>query len=128
MLGHGGHAAADFAVSMLPKMIADRLTNSSRSTDDISRVLSESIRALDKEIEDGVTGLFANDVDALARLPQGAIDDTVRRNHEKILLGMTGTTALVALIDEKTENLWIANLGDCQAGMCLIGYMFASML
>jgi len=128
MLGHGGHAAADFAVSMLPKMIADRLTNSSRSADEISRVLSDSIRALDKEIEDGVTGLFSNDVDALARLPQGAIDDIVRRNHEKLLLGMTGTTSLVALVDEKKGNVWIANLGDCQAGVCLIGCMFASML
>ena len=128
MLGHGGHAAADFAVSMLPKMIADRLTNSSRSAEDISRVLSDSIRALDKEIEDGITGLFANDVDALARLPQSAIDDIVRRNHEKLLLGMSGTTSLVAFVDEKKENLWIANVGDCQAGVYLIGCMFSSTL
>ena len=102
-------------------MIADGIANSSRSVDSISRVLSDSIRTLDKEIQDGVTGLFANDVDALAKLSEDAVDDIVRENHEKLLLGMTGTTALIALVDKKKENLWIANLGDCQAGVCLIG-------
>jgi pyruvate dehydrogenase phosphatase len=119
VLGHGGHAAADFAVSALPGMISDGLITSSRSVDDVSRVLYESICALDKEIQDGVTGLFANDVDALAKLSEGAVDDIVRANYEKLLLGMTGTTALIALVDEKKENLWIANLGDCQAGACV---------
>jgi pyruvate dehydrogenase phosphatase len=30
---------------------------------------------------------------------------------------MYGTTALVALVDPEHENLWLANLGDCQAVM-----------
>lgn len=124
MLGHGGHAAADFAVSVLPRMIADGLINSSRSVEDVSRVLYESIRVLDKQIQDGVTGLFANDVDVLVKLPEDAIDDIVKANHDKLLLGMTGTTALIALVDEKKENLWIANLGDCQAGACWIECIF----
>ena len=31
-------------------------------------------------------------------------------------LCMYGTTALVALVDPDHQNLWVANVGDCQAG------------
>ncbi|KAF7323311.1 Hexose transport-related protein [Mycena chlorophos] len=36
-------------------------------------------------------------------------------NYRKARLCMYGTTALVALTDPDHENLWVANLGDCQA-------------
>ena len=38
-------------------------------------------------------------------------------NYKKARLCMYGTTALVALVDPDHENLWLANLGDCQAGL-----------
>lgn len=37
-------------------------------------------------------------------------------NWKKARLCMYGTTALVALVDPDHTNLWVANLGDCQAG------------
>ena len=41
-------------------------------------------------------------------------------NYKKARLCMYGTTALVALVDPEQENLWLANLGDCQASMSLL--------
>lgn len=32
---------------------------------------------------------------------------------------MYGSTALVALVDDTHENLWVANVGDCQASAFL---------
>lgn len=48
------------------------------------------------------------------------VDKIVAANHEKLLLGMRGTTALVTLVDERRENLWLANTGDCEAGKPLL--------
>jgi hypothetical protein len=36
-------------------------------------------------------------------------------NHAIVTRIMRGTTALIALLDPARENLWVANLGDCQA-------------
>lgn len=49
---------------------------------------------------------------------QDIINDHDRggENFYKARLCMYGTTALVALIDPGRENLWVANLGDSQAG------------
>ena len=38
------------------------------------------------------------------------------KNYRKAQLCMYGTTALVYLVNPQQENLWVANLGDCQAG------------
>jgi pyruvate dehydrogenase phosphatase len=37
-------------------------------------------------------------------------------NNAKVLRGLRGSTALVSLVDPSGENLWVASLGDCQAG------------
>jgi pyruvate dehydrogenase phosphatase len=37
-------------------------------------------------------------------------------NYKRARLCLYGTTALVALVDPAHENLWVANLGDCEAG------------
>jgi len=37
------------------------------------------------------------------------------KNHTLVTRIMRGTTALITLVDPQRENLWVANLGDCQA-------------
>lgn len=44
-------------------------------------------------------------------------------NWRKARLCMYGTTALVALVDPDHINLWVANLGDCQAGALPADYV-----
>jgi pyruvate dehydrogenase phosphatase len=37
-------------------------------------------------------------------------------NNRKVLRGLRGSTVLVSLLDPLRKNLWVASLGDCQAG------------
>lgn len=79
----------------------------------------------DEAIAGDVLDLFPGGLESLASLS----DEHIRRkinditsggvNYKKARLCMYGTTALVALVDPEHENLWLANLGDCQAGMSL---------
>lgn len=61
-------------------------------------------------------------LDALADLDDDAVRAIVNDREDgmqayaKVRLCMYGTTALVVLVDGRGENLWVANLGDCQAG------------
>jgi len=41
-------------------------------------------------------------------------------NHAKVARCMQGSTVLVSLIDPNRDNIWVASLGDCQAGMLLV--------
>lgn len=55
-------------------------------------------------------------------MPQSTIQAIISRNADpqllkKARLCMYGTTALVALVDPDHQNLWVANVGDCQAGL-----------
>ncbi|KAF8305656.1 protein serine/threonine phosphatase 2C [Clavulina sp. PMI_390] len=116
--GHGGHEVADLAVSTLPNMLSEALTtlfsNGTPSPDQVSSTLAETILSLDNQIIKGVTSLFPGGINSTSALD---VDKIVSENHEKILLGMRGTTVLIALVDEAKENLWVANLGDCVAVM-----------
>lgn len=54
-------------------------------------------------------------------MPQSMIQAIINRNADpqflkKARLCMYGTTALIALVDPDHQNLWVANVGDCQAG------------
>lgn len=115
-IGHGGHETADLAVATLPQLLSDAIASSSRSVEAISKALGDAIRALDERINDGIRDLFPRDPEAFATLSDAEVDEIVRKNHDKLLLGMTGSTALITLVDEAKENLWVANLGDCEAG------------
>lgn len=69
-----------------------------------------------------VKQLFPDEV-SLASLTDEQIKSTINGpsnpNNLAILRCMRGTTALVSLIDPKKENLWVASLGDSQAGAYL---------
>jgi pyruvate dehydrogenase phosphatase len=64
--------------------------------------------------------------EGLSRRSEEDVDEIVSKNHDVLLKGMRGTTALVALVDASKENLWIANVGDCVAGVFLSAFVFAS--
>ncbi|KAJ7144942.1 phosphatase 2C-like domain-containing protein [Mycena crocata] len=86
----------------------------------ISGLFSRSIVAFDDAIAGDILRLFGGS-DRLAGYSDQEIRSIINDqekggdNYKKARLCMYGTTALVALTDPEHENLWVANLGDCQA-------------
>ncbi|KIY68778.1 protein serine/threonine phosphatase 2C [Cylindrobasidium torrendii FP15055 ss-10] len=86
----------------------------------ISDVFSRSITAFDDAIANDVLALFGG-IKGLESYTDEDIRHVINDHHHggdnfrKARLNMYGTTALVALVDPDHRNLWVANLGDCQA-------------
>jgi pyruvate dehydrogenase phosphatase len=98
---------------------------SSLDPDAIRNILSIAITSFDEAIAGDVLDLFPGGIASLASLSDEEIQrvindfDGTGENYKKARLCMYGTTALVALVDPKHENLWVAGLGDCEAGRLL---------
>jgi pyruvate dehydrogenase phosphatase len=128
--GHLGDVTVEHTAHHLPIIIRDFLREAyaqkpSRPVTPafISDLLSRSMTSFDKAIADDVMDLFPGGLESLAALSDENIQHIINdfhhggANYQKARLCMYGTTALVALVDPDHENLWLANLGDCQAGM-----------
>ena len=86
--------------------------------DAISKLLVEFIERFDASFISDLKALFPNGPESM--LPD-AVDAFINDSGERALTvhrAIRGTTALIALTDPKAENLWVASLGDCQAGRC----------
>jgi len=87
----------------------------------ISELFTRAIMAFDDAIAHDVLDLFGGSVDNLDNYTDSQIRQTINDQHasganwRKARLCMYGTTALVALVDPDHKDLWVANLGDCQA-------------
>ncbi|KIK71005.1 hypothetical protein GYMLUDRAFT_33110 [Collybiopsis luxurians FD-317 M1] len=125
--GHLGDVTVDHVAKHLPLIVGEFLQNAfdnerSRLNDPvfISDCFSRAIIAFDDAIAGDVLDLFGG-LDGLSNYTDAQIHQIINDQHKggtnyrKARLNMYGTTALVALLDPRHENLWIANLGDCQA-------------
>ena len=83
--------------------------------DEISRALGRAISGFDDSITSDFMAMFPNGVDRLNPRQLRAVMTTPDRL--KLLRCTRGTTVLVTLLDPSRERLWVANLGDCEAGM-----------
>lgn len=77
--------------------------------------------SFDKAIAGDILEIFPGGLESLSNMPDYEIQAIISREldyelYKKAQLCMYGTTALVALIDPKHQNLFVANLGDCQGG------------
>lgn len=87
----------------------------------ISECFTKAILAFDDAIAHDVLDLFGGSVDGLDNYTDAQIRNIINDQHKgginwrKARLCMYGTTALVALVDPDHQNLWVANVGDCQA-------------
>lgn len=129
-IGHLGDATVEHVAHHLPIIIRDfmrdALANATPSTITpayISELFSKAIVAFDDAIAGDVLDLFGG-IEGLKNFSDAQIRSIINDRHrgganwQKVRLCMYGTTALVALVDPEHQNLWVANLGDCQAGMC----------
>lgn len=134
--GHLGDTTVEHAAHHLP-VIVDELLHKLIPTPDaplptpdtISDMLSSRVMAFDNAIAGDVLELFPGGIESLPGLTdeeiQAVVNDFVVPgdggsngagvNYKKARLCLYGTTALVALVDPAHENLWVANLGDCEA-------------
>ena len=129
--GHLGDVTVEHAAYHLPIIVQESLykvisgPDVPMPTPEVVRdMLAKGITAFDDAIAGDVLELFPG---GLASLPsrsdeeiQAVVNDfagpSAGANYKKARLCLYGTTALVALVDPAHENLWVANLGDCEAG------------
>lgn len=131
-LGHLGDVTVEHVAYHLPIIIRDfmraALANAASHTITpayIADLFSRSIVAFDEAIAGDVLNLFGG-LEGLKNFTDAEIRSIINDQHrgganwKKARLCMYGTTALVALVDPDHHNLWVANLGDCQAGTFLL--------
>lgn len=114
----------DLLKSALTEVIPHQLPNAT-----VSDILTKAISSLDEAITRDILALFPGGVDSIASMTDEEIDAIVNdggQNSAKFLRGMRGTTVLVSLVDPLNENLWVASLGDCQAGMLSVKFPYTS--
>lgn len=130
--GHAGEETVDYVHEKLPSILHDFLANALKSAgegilsrDVVSKVLVDSISELDNAITRDILDIFPGGPEDLEKMSDEQIDTIVNDfgsggvNNAKLLLGMRGSTVLVSLVDPSGSNLYVASLGDCQAGMCI---------
>jgi pyruvate dehydrogenase phosphatase len=126
--GHLGDVTVEHVAHHLPIIVRDFLREANEAThagnytpESISDLFTKAIMAFDDAIAHDVLDLFGGSVDKLDNYTDAEIREIMNDQHEgganwsKARLCMYGTTALVALVDPDNNDLWVANLGDCQA-------------
>ncbi|KAI0256201.1 protein serine/threonine phosphatase 2C [Lactifluus subvellereus] len=125
--GHAGHATVEHAARSLPVLIKQALESllvSSRGhvlPAAVSGVLSDCIVRFDHSITTDFTRMFPGGPAGLQGMTSSQIRHlfqdraSASQNMAAATRCLQGSTALVTLTDPSKHNLWIANLGDCQA-------------
>lgn len=135
--GHGGPETADNAVTILPKLIKKSLyALLDRDLDvpptSIAKMLAQAIEAYDVGLTRTLQAIFP--LEKLSSMSDEALDRLVNDHlfggtgeiHEAVLRCMRGTTAVILLVDRKTENMWTAGLGDSEAVLASDGFFPAT--
>ena len=123
--GHLGDLTVEHTAYHLPIIVKEFLSSSppERLQDpaEVSRILSDSTTSFDHAIAGDILNVFPGGIRAVADMSQSTIQAIIGQSTDpqllkKARLCMYGTTALIALVDPDHQNLWVANVGDCQAG------------
>ena len=125
--GHMNHDTADYVVRKLPDIVHRYLdaycqTPSALSPAGVSEVLARAITSMDHAIMSDFQNLFPGGESFLMHANPEQLRRTINdvegggTYYTKIARAVGGTTALVALFNENSGGLWVANLGDCCAG------------
>jgi len=92
----------------------------------VADLLSKAVVSYDDSLTKDLYDIFPGGHDELNELSddeiKAVIHDSAARgpNHAKVARCMQGSTVLISLIDPNRDNIWVASLGDCQAGMSLV--------
>lgn len=89
----------------------------------VSNLLSKVIISYDDSLTKDLYDLFPGGVEELSRLSDNGVKNVIHdsvtggSNHAKVVRCMRGSTVLVSLLGPNRDNIWVASLGDCQAGV-----------
>lgn len=90
------------------------------SSDTVSKILSDALINLDNAIRSDFLKLFSGGTEDLDRMTDAQVQRVLEApdgvNYRRAVRCTQGTAVILALTDPEKRNLWIANLGDCQAG------------
>ena len=138
-IGHLGDATVEHTAYHLPIIVTEFLEKALAGPDApipppdvVSDLLSRSITSFDDAIAGDVLDLFPGGLASLAARSDEEISRVINDfegdgvNYKKARLCMYGTTALVALVDPEYKNLWVAGLGDCEAGKRVFSVLSAA--
>ena len=126
--GHSGHETSEHTAQCLPSLIRSHLQsvlteNPKATPNSIGDALSNAVQVFDKSLEDDLKAVLPEHFEDLGDEElQAAINDQASggRVYTKMVRCMRGACSVIAIIDPAKENLWIVNLGDCEAGQYLI--------
>jgi len=100
--------------------LEDVLTNDPNAApNEIGDAFSKAIQDFDKSLENDLKAVLPEKFETLSdEEVQVAINDqaTGGRVYTRVIRCMRGACSVIAVIDPAKENLWIVNLGDCEAG------------
>lgn len=115
--GHAGHDTVDHVVATLPNAVQNALVAGLAAGPplDVPHILRTAIADLDAKIGQDVLDLFPAGPEGLSDAEIDALINDGGPNSAKALRCMRGSTVLVALIGPALD-VWVASLGDCQAG------------
>ena len=126
--GHAGSETVKHIAANLPgrlqSALVDLLARLEWNIDpgSISNLLSEVIVSYDDSLTKDLYNVFPGGLEELSKLSddevKAVIHDSATNgpNHTKVARCMQGSTVLVSLIDPNRDSIWVASLGDCQAG------------
>lgn len=110
----------EYLPARVRRTLQSTLTNGTASPASISGLLRDAIIETDNAITNEFLRLFPEGREGISRLSDREIESRVRNNdritHPAIRRCMSGSTALLSLVDPTKTQLWVANLGDCRAG------------
>lgn len=124
--GHLGDTTVEHTAHHLPIIVKQFLSAAEPSAlldpESVAKILSRSMTSFDEAIAGDILKIFPGGLSSLSAMSDHDIQTIIYENldsqiYKKARLCMYGTTALVALVDPQHQNLWVANLGDCQAGL-----------
>ena len=124
LVGHSGHEASEHTVRSLPPLIRSHLesvltSDSNATPSTIGDSFAKAIQIFDRSFEDDLKAVIPENFESLSDGElQVLINDqaTGGRVYNKVIRCMRGACSAIAVIDPAKENLWIVNLGDCEAG------------
>lgn len=127
--GHSNDKTVDYVSQTLPSSVKLSLhaaldhhdDNLSMSPNAVSMILSDALTRLDDSIRSDFLELFHGDSKSLEQISDMQIREILSggndgANRELAVRCTQGATAILALVDPSRKNVWVANLGDCQAG------------
>ena len=119
---HAAHHLPVIVQELLEERARTHGPESLRDTTAISELLKRAFVSFDRAIANDVLDLIPGGLQGLETVSDDYIRAVVNdrdngfRHYRKVQLNMYGTTALLALVNPSQSDLWVANLGDCQAG------------